>query len=136
MADAPTPERLNRIREVLRAAQQIDAAGRAAFVSTQCQGDATLEREIEHLLFLCGDSATNLDDTSSPIGPRHPGPAHAAVLSAGDVIAERFTIVRLLGRGGMGEVYEADDAALGERVALKVMRGGSEQSRTRIDRFR
>ena len=39
---------------------------------------------------------------------------------------ERYTIIRLLGRGGTGAVYEAEDAVLGRRVALKVV--GSEHA--------
>ena len=59
-----------------------------------------------------------------------------AQLADGEVVAERFQVVRLLGRGGMGEVYEAEDLELHERVALKTIRpdvAGDERLR---DRFR
>jgi serine/threonine protein kinase len=42
-------------------------------------------------------------------------------LPTGELIAERYRVTRFLERGGMGEVYAAHDALLGETIALKVL---------------
>ena len=43
-------------------------------------------------------------------------------LTQGSVLAQRYEIMRLVGHGGMGRVYEAQDRVLEERVAIKVLR--------------
>ncbi len=48
--------------------------------------------------------------------------ARRSVFAPGQIVSERYRILRFINRGGMGEVYEADDLELHERVALKTLR--------------
>src|SRR5687767_14347519 len=53
-------------------------------------------------------------------GPADAG--HATLLQAGTRVAGRYVLLRPLGAGGMGFVYEIEHEAIGRRFALKVLR--------------
>ncbi len=59
-----------------------------------------------------------------------------AVFAPGQTLAGRFRVIRFVARGGMGEVYEAEDQELNERVAVKTARFESSQGSHEIERFR
>ena len=57
------------------------------------------------------------------------------LMSSGDVVAGQFEVIRPLGRGGMGVVYEAKDRVTGERLALKTLLPAYARNRKAVDRF-
>ena len=81
--------------------------------------------------------ASAIHPASAPRSPlRPPLGAGGALFVPGTVLAGRYRIVGLLGQGGMGAVYRADDLTLHQAVALKFLPADLSAHRGRLDRFR
>ena len=62
--------------------------------------------------------------------------ASLADLGPGSIVAERYEILQLIGKGGMGQIFKAFDRTLDEVIALKVLRPELTQSEEMVKRFR
>jgi serine/threonine protein kinase/tetratricopeptide (TPR) repeat protein len=109
-----------RLQELVEAAGELPQAERAGFLSQACGDDMTLLAEAAELLAAASPDDDFLETPAVPRAiHRHLG---LPVFAPGDVLADRFQIVRCIGHGGMGEVYEANDLELGIAIALKTVR--------------
>src|SRR6187399_900902 len=94
---------------------------------------ATAYFEVEREAVAQGDSSPEPPRDSDPT----PDPDGLdSSYSPGDLLAARFRIVSRLGKGGMGEVFEAEDLELGERVAIKLIRLDLAHDSKAAERFR
>jgi len=130
------------VERILDAALSLDPAERVAFLDRECASDPEIRRVVEELLsddaragsflqhppfehldkaalfekLLGGETASLGSNTSAP------STSPAERLDPGRVLLDRFVVVRFIAKGGMGEVYEAEDLYLQRtHVALKTI---------------
>jgi serine/threonine-protein kinase len=129
-----TSERWQQIEDIFHAALDLPPEEREAFLADACSLDPQLKTEVESYLSTHAEldsryerphrplpvTGPSFDQTTSPLVGRSLGPYYVAAL---------------LGRGGMGEVYCAQDSRLGREIVLKLLPAQFTTDADRLRRF-
>jgi TolB-like protein len=127
-----TNERWQIVERLFHEALACPAPHRRAFVDSSCGDDVELRSELESLLEAEGaaDSRAALAESAAA--------TWAAETAPPPIIGREvdgYRILSLIGAGGMGEVYLAEELALGRRVALKLLPAAVSADAGRVRRF-
>ncbi len=126
------------VEQIFEAAASLALSERDAFLREACRDNLQLREQVEKLLVDHERAGSFLEhpvfhssamraallhvvDEDAPAAPTAE-PAHPPRFKPGDLLSDRFVILRFIDKGGMGEVYEVEDLHLkGVRLAIKVV---------------
>src|SRR5215471_7743111 len=114
--------RAERVADIVECALECELSERAQFFEKACRDDVDLRKEVESLLGFAEKATDFIEKPAYEIAPQAIVSPDGE-LKAGEQLGE-YKIFALIGEGGMGEVYLAEDTKLGRRVAIKLLKFG------------
>jgi eukaryotic-like serine/threonine-protein kinase len=127
-----TPERWQQLKQIFQSALERNPAERSAFLNQACAGDPALRCEVESLISSHDQAGDSIEAMAAEAATEMLADDRAIV---GKQIGH-YQVLSRIGRGGMGEVFLAQDARLGRKIALKLLRTDITRNEDRLRRFR
>lgn len=127
-----TPERWQQLKQIFQSALERNPAERSAFLSQACANDPALRSDVESLIASHDQAGDSIEAMAAEAATEMLGNDHVI---AGRQIGH-YQVLNGIGRGGMGEVFLAQDTRLGRKVALKLLRSDITRNEERLRRFR
>jgi serine/threonine protein kinase len=128
-----TPERWQQVKDIFNSAITYRPEERSLFISRVCSGDEELRSEVESLIASHEQSGSFIDKPAFEAAASLLA-NEKAELRAGQII-DSYEVMSFISRGGMGEVYLAEDKRLGRKVALKLLPATFTTDEDRLRRF-
>ena len=118
------PEHAERLAELVEHAFELESVARAVYLAQACGDDLELRAEVEALLREEECAASLMSASAAEFGAELLREEFANGEFQGGEMLGDYRIISLLGEGGMGEVYLADDTHFGRQVAIKLIKQG------------
>src|SRR4029453_16942605 len=128
-------ERWKQVTDLFQSAVERAPERRAAFLDEACHGDEGLRREVGSLLTSYEQAENFIEVPAFEVAPELVTNESGAGALVGELIGH-YLIERLIGVGGMGEVYLARDVQLGRKAALKLLPEHLTADEAQLSRFK
>src|SRR5215469_2036507 len=124
-------ENWQRVQSLFLEAAELSPEERTRFLDSACADDSEMRREVESLLTHDGGSERRITEALAGAAKSL---VDAVTLKPGTRVGD-YEIHKLIGSGGMGEVYQARDLRLARNVAIKVLPSFLTNDSDRLRRF-